>query len=273
MRRKSARGVPGVYRLGMSKQRALLIHSGGFTSRQWRKLGEMLAPDFSVLAPDLLGYGESGRWPDGKPFHFRQDLDHLESVLGDDPEPIHLVGHSYGGLLALQLALRHPQRVRSIAVYEPVAFGILDELEDADAYRQLYVVKQTWDPDERGVDEDWLRAFIEWWNGRGAWDRLAEETREAFRVMGWKVFQEVMSLAADRTSRATYATIAAPTLILGGDTSPLAERRVVEKLGAALPNATAQLFPGVGHMGPISHAALINEAIASFLHQSRLDVQ
>jgi pimeloyl-ACP methyl ester carboxylesterase len=85
------------------------------------------------------------------------------------------------------------------------------------------------------------------------------------RAVGWKVFQEVITLAADRTSRATYATITAPTLILGGEKTPLAERRVVEKLGAALPNATARLFPNVGHMGPISHASLVNEAIAAHL--------
>jgi pimeloyl-ACP methyl ester carboxylesterase len=247
-------------------QRALLLHSGGFTSRQWRKLSETLAPDFDVLAPDLLGYGESGPWPDGVPFHFRQDLDYVESLLDGD---VHLVGHSYGGFLALQVALRRPERVQAIAVYDPVAFGILDPVEDADAWSQLLLVKQTWDRDESGVDEAWLRAFIDWWNGAGAWDRLGEETRRAFRTMGWKVFQEVMSLAADRTDRATYATITAPTLILGGASSPLAERRVVEKLGAALPNATAQLIPGVGHMGPISHAALVNEAIAAHLRNAK----
>jgi len=246
-------------------QRVLLIHSGGFTSRQWRKLADTLAPDFDVLAPDLLGYGESGSWPDGVPFHFRQDLDFVESLLGDGDDRVHLVGHSYGGFLALQLALRRPERVQAIAVFDPVAFGILDEVDDADAWSQLTLVKQTWDRDESGVDEAWLRAFIDWWNGAGAWDRLGEETRRAFRAMGWKVFQEVMSLAADRTGRATYATIAAPTLILGGAHSPLAERRVVEKLGAALPHATARFLDGVGHMGPISHAALVNEAIAAHL--------
>jgi len=191
-------------------QRALLLHSGGFTSRQWRKLSETLAPDFDVVAPDLLGYGESGPWPDGVPFHFRQDLDYVESLLGDGDDRVHLVGHSYGGFLALQLALRRPERVQAIAVYDPVAFGILDPVEDADAWNQLRLVKQTWDRDESGVDEAWLRAFIDWWNGAGAWDRLGEETRRAFRTMGWKVFQEVMSLAADRTDGATYATIAAP---------------------------------------------------------------
>ena len=40
----------------MNKQTVLLVHSGGFTSRQWRKLADALAPHFRVLAPDLLGY-------------------------------------------------------------------------------------------------------------------------------------------------------------------------------------------------------------------------
>lgn len=244
-------------------QRALLLHSGGFTSRQWRKLGETLAPDFTVLAPDLLGYGESAPWPDGAPFHFRQDLDFVESLLGEGDDRLHLAGHSYGGFLALQLALRRPERVETIAVYDPVAFGILDPEDDAEAWAQLKLVQQTWEPDASGVDEAWLRAFIDWWNGSGAWERLGEETRRAFRAMGWKVFQEVITLGADRTDRATYATITAPTLILGGGASPLAERRVVEKLGAALPHATARLLPGVGHMGPISHAPIVNEAIAA----------
>lgn len=248
----------------MSKQTVLLIHSGGFTSRQWRKLAEVLASRFRVLAPDLLGYGEQP-WPVGEPFHFRQDLAFLESLLDADGEPAHLVGHSYGGFLALQLALKRPDLVLSIAAYEPVAFGILDEVEDADARAALDLVRREWVPDASGADEAWLREFVDWWNGAGAWQRLNEETRAAFCGVGWKVFQEVLSLTADRTDRATYATIDVPTLVLGGSESPMTERRVVEKLGAVLPHATAKFFPGVGHMGPISHASLVNAAIAAHL--------
>lgn len=244
----------------MTKPTVLLLHSGGFTSRQWRKLTEQLAPQYRVLAPNLLGYDEP--WPEGEPFHFRQDLDYLETLFD---EPAHLVGHSYGAFLALQLALRRPELVRSIAAYEPVAFGVLDEVEDADAIAGLASVKLTWEPDASGTDEEWLRRFVEWWNGRGAWDALNEPTRAAFRSVGWKLYQEVMSLGADRTSRATYGTIAAPTLLLGGELSPMTERRVVQRLAEALPDARLRLFDGVGHMGPISHAAIVHEAVAAHL--------
>ena len=243
----------------MTRGTALLIHSGGFTSRQWRKLADLLSPDFRVLAPNLLGYDTP--WPDGKPFHFRDDLTFLQSLID---EPMHLVGHSYGGFLALQLALARPDLVRSIAVYDPVAFGILDEVEDIDALEPLGRVRREWQPDSSGVDEEWLAGFVDWWNGDGAWTRLPEATRASFRALGWKVFQEVISLTSDRTSREEYARIIAPTLIMGGRDSPLPERRVVEKLGATLPHATVMFF-NAGHMGPVSHASLVNAAIAAHL--------
>lgn len=249
----------------MIKPAVLLVHSGGFTSRQWRKLVELLSPDHNVLAPNLLGYGESGPWPNGKPFHYEQDLAHLESLL---TEPAHLVGHSYGGFLAVKLALKRPELVRSLALYEPVSFSILDPVEDADARSVLEQVKRTWDPDESGVDEAWLAGFVDWWNGSGSWLRLPEETRAAFRTMGWKVYQEVITLATDDTPPETYATISVPALFLGGEHSPLPERRVVEKLGATLPRGTAQIFTGMGHMGPISHAPLVNATIAAHLQAS-----
>jgi pimeloyl-ACP methyl ester carboxylesterase len=251
----------------MSDAPVLLVHSGGFTARQWRKLSERLASTHAVLAPDLIGYGASGPWPVGAPFHFRQDVDALAARLASLAGPAHVVGHSYGGLLALQLALAHPSQVRSLALYEPVAFGILDEPEglDADARAGLAGVDTHYRVDQPVADDRWLGQFVDWWNGAGAWDALAEDTKASFRAVGWKLFQEVASLMADTTDRARYGTIAAPTLVLSGARSPMPERRVCEKLAAALPRASLQVFAEMGHMGPITHAARVNDAIVAHL--------
>lgn len=246
----------------------LLVHSGGFTSRQWRKLAAELEPTHRVLAPDLIGYGASEPWPVGVPFHFRQDVALLESLLDRVGGPVHVVGHSYGGLLALQLALARPTAMRSLVLYEPVAFGVLHEPGDEDAQRILAWVQSPYDLGDDGVDDAWLARFVDWWNGDGAWTGLAEPTKASFRAVGWKLYQEVITLLADRTTGATYGTIAAPTLLLGGELSPMPERRVLERLAVALPDARLQMFAGVGHMGPITHATAVNAAILAHIETS-----
>jgi pimeloyl-ACP methyl ester carboxylesterase len=252
----------------MTMPAVLLIHSGGLSSRQWRGLADALAPHYRVLAPDLLGYGDSGPWPAGEPFHFHQDVAFLESLLAGETEPVHVVGHSYGGLLTLHLALKRPDLVRSIAVYEPVAFSVLDRPTDAEVRAALDDVQWEWTAGPNEVDEEWLRGFVDWWSGPGAWDRLGAPTKDGFRSAGWKLYQEVTSLAADATPVSAYATINVPALLLAGETSPPVEHRIVERLGAALPRAIVHIIPGAGHMGPISHMPVFNRAIAEHLQKA-----
>jgi pimeloyl-ACP methyl ester carboxylesterase len=239
----------------------VLLHSSGFSSRQWRRLAtELAAAGARAIVPDLLGYGASTPWPDGAPFELREDVDAIVRLLDELAAPAHLVGHSYGGLLALQAALHRPAAVRSLALYEPVAFGVLDTPDDT-PIRDAVIASV----DAPFDGEPWLRRFVEWWNGPGGWDAMAPEAKASFLAVGWKLACEVKSLVADRTSRAAYATIAAPTLLLGGDLTPVPEQLVVARLAAALPAARHQRIAGAGHMGPITHGAAVNAAIAAHL--------
>lgn len=239
----------------------ICLHSGGLTSRQWRRLREQLAPKYRVLTPDLIGYAASSKWPAGEPFHFERDVEVVLALARLVDEPLHFVGHSYGGFLACHAARVVP--VRSMALYEPVTYGVLDRERDASELAALNLDVR-WTPDASGVDEAWLSGFVDWWNGPGSWARLPAESAAAFRSVGEKLFYEVQTLGADTTST-EFAAITAPTLVMFGSLTHPTEQRAVQRLTEVLPNSTLRRFDGLGHMGPITHYKLIDGAIVEHI--------
>lgn len=246
----------------------VLLHSGGMSSRQWRLLGDVLSARWRVLAPDLLGSGANPPWPDDAPFNLQIEV---EAVLASLPDagPIHLVGHSYGALLALKIAQQRPALVRSLSLYEPPAFGVLYEPADRESLAELGSLEgehgSLFGDEKLGGTEPWLHIFVDFWNGPGSWGRMPEPSRASFLRMGRKVYREVRSIMADRTGAKDYASVHAPTLLMSGARSPLAERRVMARLQQSLPRTSSMVLETAGHMGPLTHAADVNDAIAHHL--------
>jgi pimeloyl-ACP methyl ester carboxylesterase len=245
----------------------VLLHSGGMSSRQWRSLSERLASSHRVLAPDFLGSGKNPPWPDDVPFGYGLDVAAVARVLDALDGPVHLVGHSYGGLVALTLARTLPHRVRSLAVYDPVAFGVLHDTADPAGLADLERASSqpVFTDETLGGGEAWMQSFVDFWNGPGAWRSLPASSREQFLRVGRKVFREVMSLMADRTGAAAYAAATAPTLLLSGERSPVSAQRVTEVLRGAMPHARREVIAGAGHMGPLTHSAAVEELIAQHI--------
>lgn len=244
----------------------VMLHSGGMSSRQWRRAAERLAPSYRVVAPDFLGYGASGPWPAGERFELAQEVAATEALLQRLGEPAHLVGHSYGGLMALKVALAAPDLVRSLALYEPVAFGVLDSWADAEALDDLGRDRAgIGGPEGAEALEGFLHRFVDYWGGPGGWGALRPATRDDFRRVGWKLYQEVHSLLRDRTGQAAYASLTVPMLLLSGEHSPPDAKRVVEALAGAIPGATPEVLPSAGHMGPLTHADAFLERLEAHL--------
>jgi pimeloyl-ACP methyl ester carboxylesterase len=245
----------------------LFVHGTGLSSRYWGPLASQVATRRKAVTVDLLGYGETDPWSGGDAFHFHRDRDVVIAALEAQEMPAHVVGHSYGGLLALQAALARPELVRSLSLYEPVAFGVLHSAEHGAGLADMARVNRDGAvlDSQGGGSEAWLRGFVEYWNGAGAFDAMTAVARAALVRTGRKAFLEVRSTLLDRTSHAEYARIARPFLLMNGAESPLAARATVTVLARAIPGARRLEIPGAGHLGPFTHGDVVGPAILAFL--------
>lgn len=101
------------------------LHSSASSSGQWRALTERLADRFKVIAADLYGCGKTPAWPSDHPMYLDDELERLSPAFRAAGDRFHLIGHSYGVAIALKAALKDPQRLISLVLYEPVLFSVL----------------------------------------------------------------------------------------------------------------------------------------------------
>jgi len=251
---------------GAARETVVLLHSSGSSSRQWSALIERLRPHYDVCAVDLHGHGAQPAWPGRQPLTLADEVTLVEPILRE-VGPVHLVGHSYGGAVALKAAELYPQSVRSLVAYEPVLFRWLYDAEpDSDAAREVIQVaaamrRSLHARSYRGA----ARPFVDYWSGTGAWDAMPEVRRQTVAARMGSVLPHFDALLNDDRIAAALHRIDAPMLMLTGTSTVASTRRIGEMLRATLPQAAYALLSGMGHMGPITDAGAVNSCIAGFL--------
>jgi pimeloyl-ACP methyl ester carboxylesterase len=244
----------------------LLLHCSAGSSGAWLPVMEHLSRDFRMLVPDLLGYGRSAPWPRNAKLQPEAELGVVEAVLDAVARPVHLVGHSYGGTVALNAARRFPQRVSSLTLIEPVAFHLLRRATEADGWREIAAIA------ERhlalvgeGQDAAAAEAFVTYWMGPKAWQQMPDAARDNAVRTAAKIAAEWRLMFAAEDDLEATSGIAAPALLVCGGRTRRPARRVVEILHQALPHAGHHEIADAGHMSPLTHPAAVADAIRRHL--------
>lgn len=243
------------------------IHSNASTSGQWRGLMDVLAPRFHVLAPDSWGSGKSPEWPSDRVITLHDEVALIEPVLERAGAPLTLVGHSYGGGVALRAAIERPDRVRALALYEPTLFALIEQQgpspNDADGIRDA--VARAGTALDAGDRDTAAGIFIDYWMGAGSWAATPDNRKPAIAESGANIRRWKHALFTEPTPLSAFRKLDVPVLLMTGKRSTVSAHGVVRLLKGALPRVEYVEFEKLGHMGPITHQEVVNASIDTFL--------
>jgi pimeloyl-ACP methyl ester carboxylesterase len=256
-----------------------LACSGG-SGKQWRQLGAALGTSCRLATPEHYGSPPTGPWTGGQRFTLADEAARTIALIDRSADKVHLIGHSYGGGVALHVALARPERIASLALYEPSAFHLLRALGapgapgtlgiqgDVAAAGFAEIAALARETQARVLAGELSRAassFVDYWNGRGTWAALPPEARSALVRWMPKAPLDFRALIEEPTDLAAYARLRMPVLVMHGEHAPRPARMIAAALPDLMPCARLATIAGAGHMGPLTHAAAVNAPIVAHI--------
>lgn len=235
----------------------VLVHGTGRDRTYWAHSLPALRRHATVYAVDRRGRGDSG---DTDAYAIEHEVEDVLAVLAAVGEPVHLLGHSYGGIVALEAALR-AERLHSLILYEPPISVGADRVPDDLGDRLAALVASG---DREAVLVTFLREgpryppeVIAAQRARPEWpDRVG--------------YAHTLAREAQAVPRYTFdsgrvAGVRVPTLLLLGSESPPFFRAAIEALHAALPQSELVVLPGQHHNAMETAPELFADTVHRFL--------
>jgi len=257
------------YRQHGSGPTVICIHAAVSTGKQWRPLEKQLEGSFRVVADDLYGDGNSPPCPVGRDFSIDDEVALIQSKL-QEVDRFHLVGHSYGGSVAIKVALSDPARVASLVLYEPALWGMLATYwpDDHGTREILDLRDETLRLIGLGDKEAATQGFVDYWRPN-TWENTAEKRRSALVEGMLTTGHKWKSNLGLSVSPEELNALDVPTLVLTGSNTAKPARDLMNRLSNSVARWRRIVeLRDVGHMGPITEPAIVNAPIASFLHNA-----
>lgn len=261
MPKRQCNGIELYYETSGEGQPVLFIHGLGSSTRDWEYQTPFFSKQYQVVTFDLRGHGQTEKPPG--PYAMSQFASDAAALIQSlNLPPVHVVGLSLGGMVAFQMAVDHPQLVRSLVIVNSGPELVIRTLKDRWRVFMRFLIVRLLGMRKMGevlskrlfpkADQTELaHTFIERW---------AENDRRAYTdamraIVGWSVAQHLPNLHI-------------PTLVLSGDQdyTPVTHKEVYV---AQMPQAELVVIPDSRHVTPVDQPELFNQAIISFWTRPR----
>lgn len=256
---RSKDGTPIAYERSGEGPSLVLVHgTGAADPTAWRAF-PALEKHFSVITVDRRGRGESG---DSSTYAIEREFEDIAAVVDEIGEPVDLLGHSFGGLLALEAA-RLTRNVRKLVLYEGTPIpaekfpeGIIDRLQALLDAGDREGVLTTHYRDNVGMSLD----EIELLKSSPAWS--------ARMASAHTVPRELRAIEQYEFDPERFKDMQTPTLLLLGSDSPQFIKDATETVDSALPNIQVVVMSGQQHIAMYTAPALFVREVQTFLEEA-----
>jgi pimeloyl-ACP methyl ester carboxylesterase len=245
----------------------VLVHSSVSGARQWRRLMDDLKFHFRVRAVNLYGYGDTPPWPAEARQSLTDQARLVEGAVPADADEICLVGHSFGGAVAMKVAARLSGRVAKLVLLEPNPFQLLAQAGRMDAFAEAMSLRDA--IKNYGAAGEWATAaeiFADYWTGTGTWRAMPPDRRLAFSEALKPNFFEWDAVMDDTTRVEEWAAALPRATLVAFDPAGVSPtREIAAILRRSCPGWTFAEVRGAGHMAPLTRPDMINPLVCSFL--------
>lgn len=252
-----------VRRFGSGPRPLLALHCSLAHGGAWAGLAQLL-PGVTVTAPDLPGHGQSA--PPGADLHGLSTV--IAAALAEEigaGAPVDLIGHSFGGTVALRLTLERPDLVRSLTLVEPVLFVAAAGTPEFEANHAAHA--RVGELAAKDIEAA-AALFHSAWGGGIPFAALPERQR--------RYMAERMSLVLDLNpilmedgagmlAPGRPEALQIPVLLAEGRESPAVVGKILDVLEARIPGTRRIRVEGAGHMLPLTHPEPLASAMQGML--------
>lgn len=247
----------------------VLVPGSCSTGAAWRPVIASWEGQFRCITTSLLGYGRTTERRTAEDPCISHEAEMLEAVIRKADCPVHLVGHSFGGLVALAVALRGKALLASLTIVEAPAMELLRESGEDHHYLAFRKMTGDYFADFESGNREAIASMIDFYGGAGTYAAWPPRVR-AYAVETTPVnILDWASAFGFALSGTTLAAVVVPTLILRGGASHPAMQRANELLGTTIKGASLKTIAGAAHFMIATHAGDIARAVASLVHSGR----
>lgn len=249
----------------------VFVHGAIADLRYWEPQRKAFASKHRFIAYTYRYHG-TGPWPDdGKNYSGATHAADLTAFLtGLKAAPVHLVGLSYGGLLAAMVAAEHPELLRSLTLAEPALFSLLTDPEAKPAIEAFNKgVQEVVSLLKAGDQPAALKTFFALMTAGGpdAFDKLPEPRRRVFEANA-RTMPLLFSGQLTPVSCDTLRTVTTPTLVMEGARTPDWFKLIDKATVSCIAGSRFVKIPEASHPMSTDNPAAFNRAVLEFIAKS-----